>query len=175
MKLLKKKLEPLAKKNDNFSNNYNKKFSEDQPIRNNPNNNTNNNYINNHNNNNIGNSTFLAQFDNNYDNDLTPLNTNLELNLITNDEPDYVVNSNGRLTEMKSVKTSNNIHDYLYSLSKKENEGYVEKYKDDQHRRTIEARKKKYQLNDYKKFTEDGNKTDQNLFKKSLYCKDYFF
>ena len=77
------KLEPLKNKNsDNFLNNFNKKYSEDQPI------NTNNNHNN-----------FQSHFD-----DLTPLNTNLDLNLVK-DEPDFVMNSNGRLTEMKSLKT----------------------------------------------------------------------
>ena len=74
------------------------------------------------------------------------------------------MNSNGRLTEMKSLKTTNNVHDYLYSLSKKENEGYVDKYKQDQHRKTNEAKKRGYKLDDYKKFTEDGNVVLQFCF-----------
>ncbi len=98
----------------------------------------------------MNNNNFQSNFD-----DLAPFNKNLDLNLVQ-DEPDFVMNSNGRLTEMKSLKTSNNVHDYLYSLSKKESEGYSDKYKQDQHRKTKEARKKNYRLDDYKKFTEDG-------------------
>ena len=98
----------------------------------------------------MNNDAFLSQFD-----DLTPLNTNLDLNLIK-DEPDFVMNNNGRLTEMKALKGSNNVHDYLYSLSKRENEGYGEKYKVEQHRKITESKKKAYKIDEYKKFTEDG-------------------
>ena len=118
---LQKKLEPLNKNNDNQLNNFTNKYGEDQPIRNG-----------------MSNEKFINHFD-----DLAPLNTNLDLDLVQG-EPDFVMNSRGRLTEIKSVKTTNNVHDYLYSLSKKENDGYVDKYKEEQHRKATDSKKRAY-------------------------------